>query len=345
VSIWTDIKATIAAANRTGDLTPMRSPFSSTQLTKIAIQDMAGVVDKTPSRADAMLVPPIVKARSLILLLARHPLALFDTATGIKSANQPGWLTTTAVAQSPRLRNLWTFDDKLFAGLSLWAVKRDPAGQITDSLRVLPGLWAINAKGQVEVGGKVASTEEVILFEGPQEGLVTIGAEVIAGGLAMGRAWANAVQHPIPMMQLHSTEQNADLTDDERDELVAKWEQARAAGGGTAYTPSGIELKTHGQNTADLFIEGRNALRLDVANLTGLPAALLDGSMSTASLTYSTREGQRNELVDLSLAYWAMPFEARLSQDDVCPPGTNIAFDLSQLAQTAQPDHSPNQED
>lgn len=345
MSLWTDIKATIAAANRTGDLTPMRSPFASTQLTKIVIQDMAGVVDKTPSRADAMLVPPIVKARALILLLARHPLALYDTATGTKSANQPEWLTTTATAQSPRLRNLWTFDDLLFSGLSLWAVSRDANGEIVDSLRVPPGLWALNAAGQVEVNGQTASAEQVILFEGPQEGLVTIGAEVISAGLAMGRAWAKAVQHPIPMMELHSTESNADLQDDERDEMVGAWETARAAGGGTAYTPSGIELKTHGQNSADLFIEGRNALRLDVGNVTNLPGALLDGSMSTASLTYSTREGQRNELVDLSLAYWAMPFEARLSQDDVCPAGTNIAIDLSQLAQPAQPDHSPNQED
>ena len=134
-------------------------------------------------------------------------------------------------------------------------------------------------------------------------------------------------------------------TADEARDLVHTWEKARREGGGTAYTPASIETKVHGTAETDLFVNGRNALRLDVANFCNIPAALLEGSMATASLTYSTKQGSRNDLVDLSLGYWADPIEARLSQDDVVPSGRNVAFDLSALATPVQPTRSPNQED
>ncbi|MGO8609807.1 hypothetical protein ACC848_43405, partial [Rhizobium johnstonii] len=61
------------------------------------------------------------------------------------------------------------------------------------------------------------------------------------------------------------------------------------------YTPHNIEVKTHGQASTDLFVEGRNAAVLDIARLLNLPASLLDGAQSQASLTYVTTEGKRSE--------------------------------------------------
>ena len=75
------------------------------------------------------------------------------------------------------------------------------------------------------------------------------------------------------------------------------------------------------------------------------PAAMLDGSMSTATLTYSTQEGKRSEFVDYSLNYWASAVEARLSQDDVTPEGTFVRFDISWLTSPNQPGQNPSQED
>jgi phage portal protein BeeE len=85
-----------------------------------------------------------------------------------------------------------------------------------------------------------------------------------------------------------------------------------------------------------MFIEGRNASRIDIANFFALPASLIDGSLSTASLTYSTQEGRRNEVYDYSIPYWCRPIEDRLSQDDVTPSGTSIKFDFSSLLTTVQ---------
>lgn len=168
--------------------------------------------------------------------------------------------------------------------------------------------------------------------------------EAIRASRDMANAWQQRVASPIPLVELHQTERDNELEDEEIDETLKGWESARK-GGGTVYTPFGIEVKTHGDVETDLFIEGRNAERLDWGNFLSLPAAMLDGSMSTATLTYSTVEGKRSEFVDYSLSYWAQSIEARLSQDDVTPDGTYTRFDLSWLTSPTQQGSNPPSED
>jgi phage portal protein BeeE len=60
----------------------------------------------------------------------------------------------------------------------------------------------------------------------------------------------------------------------------------------------------------------------------------MDASLSTASLTYSTQEGQRNEFADFTLPYWLEPIQQRLSLDDVVPSGQRVRFDLTDLYTT-----------
>lgn len=339
---------TLAGYSSVDQLMPLRSPWTTASLQKIVLSDVTDMVAAEITREAAMRVPAIVRGRALIAgLLARHPLAVYDTATGGPVRGESPWLTTTATSQSPRQRNLWTFDDLIFSGLSLWFVTRGTSDEITDAIRVDPSLWTVDrTTREVKITGvDNVSAEQLILFEGPQEGLVTIARDTIRAALDLEAAWAKRVAAPIPLLELHSTDSTYDLEPEEAKVLVANWEKARKEGGGTAYTPANIEAKVLGQFVADLFVQGRNALRLDIANFLSVPAALLEGSMSTASLTYSTKEGSRNDLVDLSLGYWADPFEARLSQDDVVPSGRNVAIDLTQLATSTQPTRSPNQED
>lgn len=339
---------TLAGYSSVDQLMPLRSPWTTASLQKIVLSDVTDMVAAEITREAAMRVPAIVRGRALIAgLLARHPLAVYDTATGNPAPGESPWLTTTATSQSPRQRNLWTFDDLIFSGLSLWFVTRGDGDEITDAIRVDPSLWTVDrTTREVKITGvDNVSAEQLILFEGPQEGLTVIARDTIRAALDLEAAWAKRVSAPIPLLELHSTDSTYDLEPAEAQELVNKWEKARKEGGGTAYTPANIQANTLGQFVADLFIQGRNALRLDIANFLALPAALLEGSMSTASLTYSTKEGSRNDLVDLSLGYWADPFEARLSQDDVVPSGRNVAIDLTALATPTQPTRSPNQED
>lgn len=347
MGLFKDLKW-VAEWSRVDLSTPVSSPLASNQLAKIAFADLAGLSVNTITRTEAMQVPAIVKGRALIAgLLARHPLAAFDTKATTQAATMAPWLTTTSTPQPPRARNLWSYDDLLFGGLSCWGVQRLDDGTITDAARIAPAYWDLNPDSLgVIVDGKPASSEEVLLIEGPQEGLLTLAEETIRAALAMDAAWSKRVQSPVPVMVLQATDVMGELDDAERDEMLTKWEKKRQLGG-TGYLPAGLKLDTPGATDSDsqLFIQGRNALRLDIANFLNVPAALLEGSMSTASLTYSTGVDKRNDLVDLSLGYWADALEARLSQDDVVPAGYHVAHDLTALATTVQPTRSPNQED
>jgi hypothetical protein len=321
----------------------IRSPWSGTTLSKIVWSDVFGEDARTVSRAEAMRVPAIAKGRALICgTLARQPLAKFRGAELVPAEQ---WMYRTSTAQSPRQRMLWTLDDMLFNGMSLWATRRSEAtGRILDVARVPPEWWEITPDLTVLVNGGEVTADEVIVLEGPQEGLLEIGADTIRAARAMDKAWRDRVEQPIPLTHLSSTDANVELTQDEVDDLVKNWEAARRAGG-TAFTPYGVSVEFPGTTAADLYIAGRNALRLDFANFLALPGTLLDGSTATASLTYSTHEGARNELVDYSLSYWATPLEARLSQDDVVPAGTRTAFDLAYLSAPTQPAQGPASED
>lgn len=324
------------------------SPWSGGTLARVALADIAGMRLDGISREEAMKVPAVVRGRGLIVgHLSRLPLKLWDTATETEQPT-PRWLTSTNTLQSPRSRLAWTLDDLIFTGLSLWAVERDDEddNRITDAIRVPRAEWDVNPDtlGVLVRGVPITDPRQVLLFEGVQEGLCTIGADELRGSRDMSAAWRQRVASPVPNMAIKQTDPNAQLTDDEIDSMILDWEAARTASG-TAFVPVGFEVEAMGQVQADLFISGRNAGRLDIANYLQVPANLLEGSMSTASLTYSTQESNRSEFVDSCLTYWAAPIEARLSQDDVCIDGTAVRFDYSNLAQTTTPAFTVTSED
>lgn len=321
----------------------LASPWApQSTLVQAAYTDIFGGKYRGASRADAMRVPAIAKGRALICgTLSRQPLAQYADAERVDAAP---FLYRSAY-QSPATRMLWTLDDIIFGGASVWQVERDTAGTILDAARVRPDEWDLDDDLRILVQGQPMSPEEVLFIEGPQEGLCTIAGEDIAASISMSRAWANRVDAPVPLVALAAeSAATFNLTEDETQEVVDAWEDARRRGG-TAFLPAGLRLDVHGDTPTDLFVEGRNAARLDFANYLNLPGALLDGSTATASLTYSTKESARNELVDLSLLYWANPIEARLSQDDVVPTGQRVEFDVSYLATPTQPAAGPAKED
>lgn len=319
----------------------IRSPWSGTHLSKIAWSDIFGVENTPVTRAEAMKVPAIKKGRALIVgTLSRQPLAKFRSSEKVAAE---AWMYRTNSDVPPQTRMAWTLDDLIFGGTSLWAVERGTGDRITDAVRVPPEWWEITPDLQILVNGQPVDREEVILFEGPQDGLLETAAEDVRASLAMSRAWAQRVDAPIPLVALEQQD-DVDQSPEEINELVDTWDDARRAGG-TAFLPKGLRANAMGEIKTDLYVEGRNAARLDWANTLALPASLLEGSTATASLTYSTKETSRNELVDLSLAFWATPIEARLSQDDVVPRGTRVAFDLEYLSTPTQPAQGPASED
>ncbi|MCC2032192.1 phage portal protein [Microbacterium allomyrinae] len=333
----------------------LESPNQTSTLAKVTFSEyFTGELGEV-SREAAMQIPALKKARDIYIgIIAGMPLKEFQGNTD----TTPGWLKNTATGISPWHRAAYTFDDLFFYDWSAWAVDRDKSGQITDGIRVPWERWEANDHGQVLVDGRTVSAEQIILIPGNGSGgILACGASTIKGYRALERAWIGRAQNPIPLIELHQVTDD-ELTDgepaDEEDtepdneiqDLIDTWAAARTSPtGAVGFTDNRVEVRVHGTVNTDLYVEGRNAAVLDIARLVGMPAALLDGSQSTASLTYSTQESKRNEFDDYSLPMWTSPIEARLSLDDVSPAGRVIRFDQSGRRATAAPTITQPQED
>jgi hypothetical protein len=330
--------------------TAIRSPWSTGTLHQIVWADLFGADEANLplSRAAAIQVPAVARARHLLVgTIARLPLRAVRLDTAVDP--QPYWLTRTDGVMSPWHRMAWTVDDCFFGGWSLWACERDARKNIQRVERVPAELWtwgtAEDSDGAaVLVDGQGVDPNTVLLIPGPHEGILTSARKTILGARLQELMWQRRVAAPIPAMEIHQTSEDP-LTDEEIDDLVAAWVTARTdPDGAVAYTPHNIELKAHGTATTDLLIEARNAVAVDIASHTGLPAQALNASLSTASLTYSTAETAQGE-VNSAAALYANPIAARLSMDDVVPRGQRCAFDLESLTTQPPAPFGPTTED
>lgn len=330
----------IEAGDQLSDVnyTPNRgivSPWQTGQLSQIVWSDIFGTEANIISRADAMTIPAVAKARQILVSnIARFPLAVYDENGEV--ANAGGWLQSTDGEVSPWHRLAWTIDDLIFYGWSLWGVERDTDGTIIKADRCPIERWEIDPAGRIIIDDVEASADSVILIPGPFEGILKVGTRTLRGGARLESSWVGKATNPIPAIELHATNDDP-LELDEVQALVQAWADARSdVNGAIAFTPNNIQAIAHGSAEPSLLIEGRNFLRIDVGAFLGIPAALMDASLSTASLTYSTQEGQRNEFADMTLPYWIEPIQQRLSLDDVVPSGQRVRFDLSGLYSTTQ---------
>ena len=214
---------TSAAVNTALIDLPIRSPWSTGQLTKVVVGELAGIRPGSVTREQLIRIPAVSRGRGLVCgTLARYPLTLWQYGEPDSTRlPTPAWMTSTTTGQAPALRNLWTLDDLLFSGLSLWAAKRDGDGQLLDAARVPPREWAVDPNTyDVLINGRpVTDPSEVILFEGPQEGLCTIAEESAAGSRDLSNAWRQRVSAPLPMVVVRQTDPNAQLADTEIDKV------------------------------------------------------------------------------------------------------------------------------
>jgi len=314
-------------------VSPMAAPSTSIQ-TVVWAEYFGGELGEV-TRLSALQIPAIKKARDLLVTkVAGLPLRELEGDTEI---DQP-WLYSTKTTLSPWHRLSLVADDLLFYDWSLLAVDRDSSGQVTDAVRVAIERWSSDADGRIRVDGKAVSAEEVILIPGSGSGgILADGATTIKGYKAIERSWIGRAQSPIPLTVIQQVTDDP-MEDAEIEDLVSTYAAARMSPtGAVAFADNRVEIKALGTVQTDLFENGRNAAVLDVARLTGVPASILDGSQSTATLTYSTTEGRRNEFVDYALPMLLDPIEARLSLDDVSGPGRVIRFDRSSLVTVEAP--------
>lgn len=327
---------TLGLLPKAGMMAPrsIASPWTESQLQTIVWSDVMGDEVTLPlSRAEAMQVPAVARARTLICsTIARYPLIALDRNGPLSPEKQPTWMYSTAGALSPQLRCVWTLDDLFFYGASLWWVTRGSDGQILTADRIPWESWAIDAAGAIHVNGVPVNARDVIYFPSHVEGILEAGRTAIRSASKIMRSVERRASNPVPVMEIHELESDDLLTSVEAKQVVTDYNKARRdPEGATVFTPTNIELKPHGDKAdAGALVEARNASRLDIANLAGVPASMLEGSSAGASLTYVTTEGKRSELVEYGVQPYADTFTARLSMDDVVPRGQRTRLDQAE---------------
>lgn len=324
---------------------PIASPWSSSDLNRIVAEDVFGSDLPINTRAAAMRIPAIARGRNLIVSsICRLPLAAMNAA-GERLNPTPTWMTSDGGGSSPQLRLAWTVDDLIFYGWSCWWRDNRSDNFPLNAQRINQGDWSINMDNRVEIHGHVVDDRNVILIPGLHEGILTFGKDTLADARSLYQMVRDRLASPVPPIDLHQTGGPA-MTNDEIDEMIARWVAARRAGKAVGYTSQNIEAKAlAGGDDASLMIEARNAASLDLARLIGLSAGLVDATVPKASLNYETTSGRNEEFVDRDLGLYMTPIAARLSLDDVMPHGQRAVFDTTDFTAPASSPTGPALED
>lgn len=333
-------------------LQPQVQAWTSSTLDAVVWADILGTGVMPLSRAAALAVPAVARARHLIAgTLARLPLKVLRGAVEVDPLpywcqGTDGQLGTLSPAeldrfgveeQSPYQRALGTVDDHLFYGESLWLVTDvDPVdGRPRRMVRLSWDAWSrvyVEASRRymfTDAAGEPIDPARCIYIPGAHEGILNFAQRSINGAAALEDTAQDVARRPF-RIELHQTT-DIELTPAERSDLIAATRAALADNNGILFTNSAIETKTHPIDSGDLLIAGRNAAALDIARDVSMPAAMLDAVATGASLEYATLTGRNQQWIDYGLSLYMDPIAARLSMDSVLPAGQRAAFDDSTL--------------
>ena len=331
---------------------PQVEAWTTSQLDGVIWADLIGApLENLPlSRAEAMAVPAVARARHLTAgTIAKMPLETLRGATVIPdqpywcqgSNGQLGTLSPADVArygvapQSTWSRHLWTVDDHLFYGLSVWLITRRYAvgeldGRPAEMVHIPWQNWSTDDRGYVtDLDGQIIPSTDLVVIPGPHEGILNFAQRTIRGAADLERTAADVARRPFRIL-IHQTS-DVTLSDVDRKALIGEARRALADNDGILFTNSALEATAVPFDSSALLIDGRNASALDVARDVSMPAAMLDATTTGASLEYATLQGRNQQWIDYGLSLYMDPIAARLSMDDVVPQGQRTAFDDADL--------------
>lgn len=313
------------------------SPFSPTPgvLSSIVIDDRIPL-DKSMNRQLAMSIPALNRARRLICgTIARCPLEAHENGDVLES--QPVWLDRTDGPVSPFHRILWTVDDLLFFGWSLWAVERSPGGDVLQVDRVPYEMWNFDRAGNILWNGKLVNSKSVCLIPGLDAGILEDSSPIIEQAVEINRATLHAARTPGTHTELHQLDGDV-MNQDEIVALLEGWVKGRkSTNGAVSFTNKNIEVRDHDLTgiASSFLVEARQAAAMDIARATGIPAVLLDAATADGNNKYSNIQARNQEFIDFGLAPLMNAISARLGMDDMLPSGIECAFNVSELTDVA----------
>lgn len=330
---------------------PWQPTDALTQWAAEALYETEGVEFMT--RDIALRIPGVKRAHGIHCTTFAE-LPFFEMNGDTRTDDQPEWLTNSRSGVSPYHMKYGIASDLFFNG---WACIGFTAG-FTDAMHIPYGMWGIDADGYITVTETIPEQYRAYPVAIPlgygENGLLADGLDTLRQARAIDKAYNDRLGNPVPLTILDIPwDVWSGWTREERQEFRAEWiKNRRGSDGSVAMKPQTFGVDMPGATSVDLFEQGRNANRLDIANHTGTPASLLEGTRQGggggSEIRYSGVQNgaTRNELWDYGLAKrFTLAFESRMSLDDVCPPGLSIRADLSSMLAAPHPNTNPTSED
>lgn len=358
------VRAALELVQRPSGRAPVSivSPWSPPDFaTEWAVDDaLAGILDRpnpTLTREAALRIPAIKRAHGIICAqLAGIPFYEMDDAQRV--ADQPEWLTNSASGVAPYHRMFGAASDWFFEGWACFGFTDD----MTDCLHIPFGMWTLDDDGYVLINGTAAdlvplryqATMVAVPLGYGENGILHDARDTIDQAQKIDAAYQARLDNPIPLTVLSIRDDlYAGYTPVERAKIRDEWNEGRRKNS-TALKPASMTVDLPGATVgSDLYETGRNAVRLDLANHTGLPASILEGVRQGGSgggteMRYQGvgNGGERSDLWEFGPARrMLLAFEARMSLDDIVPSGHSIRGDLTNMNATPTPNTTPTSED
>ncbi|MFZ9327909.1 MAG: phage portal protein [Polynucleobacter sp.] len=288
------------------------------------------------SRADAVSVPSIARAASLIKgIIASTPLEVYRDSTGEEIDNAPAWVKQPSPSQPRSVTMAWTVDSLIFYGQAFWQVT-----SVSEfDGRPLSFEWVPNSRvtfntdlytefiTQYFVNGNpvpMSGIGSLVTFQSlGDEGVLVRGGRTIRAAVDLEKATSTAVATPMPTGVIKNT--GADLSEAEALAILNSFEKSRK-NRATAYMTSTLDYQVTQFSPKDMtYNESAQFMATQVARMMNVPAWYLSAEMNN-SMTYANVIDERKQFVDLSLRPYYAAIEDRLSLDDITPRGNIVRF-------------------
>lgn len=295
------------------------------------------------SRAEALQVPAVLRARNLICSTGTLPVRVHEPSRKVSTAP---WLVPQPDPEIPSsVVMAQTIEDLLFEGIAWWRVmafgprnfpleaRHVPvnAVHIVPNRALRPSEMLISpdqpfpVDGAVYIDGVEVPDREIIRFDSPNPPLLQHAARAIRTCLLLDKAAALYSKDPLPLGYFSPEEGSDPIDDDEIEELLTKWETSRAKRA-WGYLKS-LKANTLQWNPEQLQLAAqRQHAVLEIARATGLDPE--DLSVSTTSRTYQNLIERKQERIDTTQGPYVSAIQDRLSMRDIVPRGfvTRIDF-------------------
>jgi HK97 family phage portal protein len=287
------------------------------------------------TRAQAMAIPTIARARNILCSLATLPLEQYIKSTGAHV--EPNRVINQPDSRVPG-SSIYAFiaEDLLFHGVAYGQIMSMYAdGRIQEWTRVAVDRVTYQTNDiQTEIvayrvdGSAVPSmgVGSLVVFNGLDEGFLSRAGRTIRAAIALENASEAFAKEPVPMMVLKSNGTN--LTSERIGKLLEAWRVARSTRS-TAFLNADVELQAMGIDPNKLQLnEARQYVALELCRAIGLPAYF--ASAETTSMTYSNATAERRSLIDFGGRNLLLAIEQRLSMPDFVGQGNEIRYSLDE---------------